>query len=238
MKSYKMKINGQNYEAKIVEFNKAHAKLNVNGIDFDVEFDNDMPESKQQYIQQSKPLPTVPHIKTTDNQAINEVKAPIPGVVVTVLKNEGDMVKTGDLLLTLEAVKMESEILSPVDGIVEKVFVKEKSPVQEGDILVKIAGEQTSTPSQPIQQKQQSYPEPTKTIQASAAQPIKAPLPGTILDIKVGVGDKVQANQAVVVLEAMKMESEIFTNSAGTVKSINISKGQSVQEGQILIELY
>ncbi|MCK9329760.1 MAG: biotin/lipoyl-binding protein [Candidatus Cloacimonetes bacterium] len=240
MKKYKMRINGQNYEAKIVEFNSSRAKLNVNGVDFDVEFDNDIPGNKIQYVQQEKAVPVVPQIKTTDIQSVNEVKAPIPGVVISVLKNDGDYVKTGDLLLTLEAMKMESEILSPVDGIIEKVFIKEKSPVQEGDTLVKITSTQaTPTQAMPKQASPAQVQTQAKQVvsQSSTPQTVKAPLPGTILDIKVSVGDNVNADQAVIVLEAMKMESEIFANSNGTVKNILVTKGQSVQEGQDLIEL-
>ncbi|MGN1319078.1 MAG: biotin/lipoyl-containing protein [Lachnospirales bacterium] len=64
---------------------------------------------------------------------------------------------------------------------------------------------------------------------------VNAPMPGNILDIKVNVGDKVSANQVVVVLEAMKMENEIVTPSAGTVASINVTKGQTVSSGDVLI---
>lgn len=60
-------------------------------------------------------------------------------------------------------------------------------------------------------------------------------MPGNILDIKVNVGDKVEANQCVVVLEAMKMENEIVTPSAGTVASVNVTNGQTVASGDVLI---
>lgn len=60
-------------------------------------------------------------------------------------------------------------------------------------------------------------------------------MPGNILDIKVNVGDRVEANQCVVVLEAMKMENEIVTPSAGTVASVNVTKGQTVASGDVLI---
>lgn len=64
---------------------------------------------------------------------------------------------------------------------------------------------------------------------------VTSPMPGNILDIKVKVGDKVDTNQCVVVLEAMKMENEIVTPSAGTVASINVTKGQTVSSGDVLI---
>ena len=60
-------------------------------------------------------------------------------------------------------------------------------------------------------------------------------MPGNILDIKVNVGDSVSANQVVVVLEAMKMENDIVTPVAGTVTAINVTKGQAVNSGDVLI---
>ena len=62
-------------------------------------------------------------------------------------------------------------------------------------------------------------------------------MPGNILDIKVNVGDKVSANQVVVILEAMKMENEIVTPVAGTVASINVTKGQTVASGDVLVTI-
>lgn len=66
---------------------------------------------------------------------------------------------------------------------------------------------------------------------------VQAPMPGNILDIKVNVGDSVGVNQAVVILEAMKMENEIVTPVAGTVASINVTKGQAVNSEDILITI-
>ena len=66
---------------------------------------------------------------------------------------------------------------------------------------------------------------------------VKAPMPGNIVDIKVSVGDKVEANSVVVVLEAMKMENEIVTPSSGTVVYVNVSKGSSVNTDDVLITI-
>ena len=71
----------------------------------------------------------------------------------------------------------------------------------------------------------------------SGGTPVNAPMPGNIFDIKVNVGDKVEANQIVVVLEAMKMENEIVTPIAGTVASINVNKGDSVNSGDVLVTI-
>lgn len=77
-------------------------------------------------------------------------------------------------------------------------------------------------------------PAPAPTGSEGSAK-VTSPMPGNILDIKVNVGDRVEANQCVVVLEAMKMENEIVTPSAGTVASVNVTKGQTVASGDVLI---
>lgn len=74
---------------------------------------------------------------------------------------------------------------------------------------------------------------------ASAAGSIKveAPMPGTILDVKVSVGAAVTHGQVLCILEAMKMENDIVAPQAGTVASINVNKGDSVEAGQVIITL-
>lgn len=66
---------------------------------------------------------------------------------------------------------------------------------------------------------------------------IESPMPGTILDIKVNVGDSVASGQVLCVLEAMKMENDIVSPQDATIASINIKKGDSVDAGTILISL-
>ncbi|GAB6106770.1 biotin/lipoyl-containing protein [Fusibacter bizertensis] len=64
---------------------------------------------------------------------------------------------------------------------------------------------------------------------------VASPMPGTILDIKVNVGDTVANGTVLVILEAMKMENEIMAPVAGTVKSISVAKGASVNSGDVLV---
>ncbi len=80
-------------------------------------------------------------------------------------------------------------------------------------------------------------PAPAAPAPASAQGGTKvvSPMPGNIYDIKVNVGDKVSANQVVIVLEAMKMENEIVTPVAGVIASVNVSKGASVNSGDVLV---
>lgn len=63
---------------------------------------------------------------------------------------------------------------------------------------------------------------------------VTAPMPGTILDIKVAVGDTVKSGQAICVLEAMKMENDVNAPCDGKVLSINTIKGSAVETGAVL----
>ena len=89
-------------------------------------------------------------------------------------------------------------------------------------------------------------PQPVPVLQSTPkAEPaksagsvtIEAPMPGNVLDIKVKVGDTVSSGDSVLILEAMKMENEIVSPSDGTIASVNVNKGESVEAGQLLITL-
>ena len=78
-------------------------------------------------------------------------------------------------------------------------------------------------------------PAPAAAPVAAGATSVTAPMPGNILDIKVKVGDMVEANTVVIMLEAMKMENEIFAGAAGKVTAINVTKGSTVNSGDVLV---
>lgn len=71
----------------------------------------------------------------------------------------------------------------------------------------------------------------------AGGEPVKSPMPGTILDVKVKVGDAVKAGQCVCVLEAMKMENEIPAPKDGTVAGVAVTKGATVEAGAVLVTL-
>lgn len=78
-------------------------------------------------------------------------------------------------------------------------------------------------------------PQQSKAPAASAGTKVTTPLPGTILDVFVNVGDSVKSGQTVVLLEAMKMENNIEADTDGTVKEVKVRKGDSVLEGDVLV---
>jgi biotin carboxyl carrier protein len=70
----------------------------------------------------------------------------------------------------------------------------------------------------------------------SKVNSVKAPMPGLIIDLRVKEGDEVKPGDALLILEAMKMENILKSPGAGTVKKVKIKKGDSVEKGQVLIE--
>ena len=78
---------------------------------------------------------------------------------------------------------------------------------------------------------------PAPAAAAGAGSPVKAPLPGTITEIKVAVGQQVNIGDVVIVLEAMKMQNNIEAEYAGTVTSITVSAGETVMEGAVLLTI-
>jgi glutaconyl-CoA/methylmalonyl-CoA decarboxylase subunit gamma len=77
----------------------------------------------------------------------------------------------------------------------------------------------------------------TPSSASQAVGQVNSPIAGTILEIKCKVGDAIQANQELMVIEAMKMETSIAAPTPGTISSIEVAVGDSVREGQTLIHL-
>lgn len=68
-------------------------------------------------------------------------------------------------------------------------------------------------------------------------RPIRAPMPGLVVSIAVGVGDRVEAGQSVAIVEAMKMENDLKSESGGVVASVLVDAGEPVEKGAVLVEL-
>ena len=240
MKTYKLIINGERYEARVVEYSSSHAKLNINGTDYLVQIEDDLSQAIPILGGQEKTVPIAPSLSSGFESGSGEVKAPLPGVIVSIPVAEGDEVKKGQTIMVIEAMKMESEIASPIDAKVSKIQVKERSLVQEGDVLMVLEGEEVKTPP-PAPKAAKAAPAPKVQDCAEPApgkdKTLRAPIPGTILDVKVSVGQYVNEGDVALVLEAMKMESDIHFGDKGRVTKVHVARGDSVQEGEPLIEL-
>ncbi len=114
-----------------------------------------------------------------------------------------------------------------VDGISEEVLVETLDQVLvEGGTSNKVASNEEGK-----QEKASKHSRPTHDGCVTTA------MPGTIIDIKVKVGDSVNAGDSVIVIEAMKMENEIQASKSGVVVAIHVSNGDSVSPNETLIEI-
>ena len=130
----------------------------------------------------------------------------------------------------MEAMKMANDITAEADGTVKSVCVSQGQSVNQGMTLVEFISDA------PVAQE---APKPAAPAPAPApgSKSVTAPLPGTVTQILVKVGDAVKAGDTVLMLEAMKMENSITAEAAGTVKAIRVEKGAQVQGGDVLIEM-
>lgn len=120
-----------------------------------------------------------------------------------------------------------------VNGIPFEVEVKKQAKAAKPKFHIDSALQVVKPePKAPAPAKEQ-LSEPT-VAEGSA---VTAPLPGTINEIKVKVGDKVSVGDTVVVLEAMKMQNNIEAETVGTIASINVTKGDAVNEGDTLVTI-
>ena len=78
-------------------------------------------------------------------------------------------------------------------------------------------------------------PAPAAPAAPATGEPVVAPMPGTILSVNVSAGQSISKGDVLCVLEAMKMENEIFADRDGVVEAVRVSKGESVESGQTLV---
>lgn len=122
-----------------------------------------------------------------------------------------------------------------VNGNTYEVFVEEADATASAPSYVPApqpVSTPTSAPSTPAPKPQASA---SCGIQGSAK--VNSPMPGTILDVKVSVGQAVKKGDVICVLEAMKMENDIPAPQDGVIASINVQKGASVNAGDVLATL-
>ena len=150
MNKYQYKVQGVDYDVEIEEVEGNVAKVNVNGIRFDVELKqpiNPTSTLKKVHIEAPKPVArpsVVPAAAPAAEKpaaaagAGSPVKAPLPGTVTEIKVNVGDPVKVGDIVMVLEAMKMQNNIESEYEGTVTSITVKQGESVMEGATLMTI----------------------------------------------------------------------------------------------------
>ena len=147
MRTYSYNVNGAQYDVTIESIQGQIAKLNVNGVAFDVEMlgapiaEGDLPAAAPAAAAAASaaPAPAAAAPAKGEAGAGTPVKAPLPGVVTKVLVANGQSVKKGDTVVVLEAMKMENNITAESDGTVSGVCCAVGDSVMEGTTLVTIA---------------------------------------------------------------------------------------------------
>lgn len=126
-KSSHVIYQNKSYSLELVSFDKTDktAAVKVNGSIYKVTVED-------QFDQLLKQL----GMDNLTTAKVQQIKAPMPGLVLSVLVAVGDEVKKGDSLLVLEAMKMENMIKSPTDGIIKKIAIKQGDKVEKNEVLI------------------------------------------------------------------------------------------------------
>lgn len=115
-------------ELEKADFNKREYVINVNSNSYTVKISNDIDQ-------------LIKEMGFTVGSSIkaNSIKAPMPGIILSVNVEENQAVKEGETLLILEAMKMENAITAPKDGIIKSIFAKSGETVEKGELLIEMA---------------------------------------------------------------------------------------------------
>jgi len=226
--AYTVTVNGNSYAVQL-----ENDRAIVNGVSY--------PLSVKEGIDAASQPAAVAAPAVSSAQA--DIVAPMPGLVLRTEIKVGQAVKKNQLVMVMEAMKMENEIFAPCDGVITSINVKNGDQLQSGDVLAVIGGV-----AAPVAPAAPAAPKAAPASQAAPAAPVaaapvaggttvKAPMPGLVLRIEAKVGQKVKKNELVMVMEAMKMENEIFAPCEGTVTQILVSQGQqlSSDDGLMII---
>ena len=156
MKKYQYKVKGVDYEVEIAQVEGKIARVNVNGIPFEIEMQKPINAAKHPALASARAqspvvapvaAPAAPAAKSAPQPAAqpaapagagNARKAPLPGTIIDVKVQVGQQVNVGDTVLVLEAMKMQNNIESEYAGQVTSVLVKQGDTVMEGAVLLTI----------------------------------------------------------------------------------------------------
>jgi biotin carboxyl carrier protein len=154
MKTYKYKVQGVDYEVEIAEVEGKIARVNVNGIPFEIEMQKPINAAKHPALAATKhttaapveapaapAAPVAPAAKpqpTAPAGAGTPVKAPLPGTINAINVKVGDKVGIGDVVIVLEAMKMQNNIEAESAGTVTSVLVNQGDTVMEGAVMLTI----------------------------------------------------------------------------------------------------
>jgi len=141
-------LNGQEFSADIIKIREGVYHMVKDNLSYNLEIVRQLPEEKQLVVKINNTA-YVLNIKdkyddllhslgldSLASKKVNDIKAPMPGMVLTILVTEGQEIKKGDPLIVLEAMKMENVLKSPTDGIVKKITVNKGIAVEKNQVLI------------------------------------------------------------------------------------------------------
>ncbi|MEK0212851.1 2-oxo acid dehydrogenase subunit E2 [Acinetobacter junii] len=189
-----------------------------------------------------------------------QIQAPDIGVdkalVAEILVKIGDRVAVEDSLLVLESDKATVEVPSTAAGIVKSILVKQGDEVTEGVALVELEAESQATESRVVETAQVETPKvetqseqietpsaPVVNQSATSTQVVDVKVPdigvekALVAEVLVKVGDEIEVEQSIVVVESDKATVEVPSSVAGVVEAIQIKEGDSIKEGVVLIQV-
>jgi biotin carboxyl carrier protein len=139
MKKFKFTIHGNEYSVDVHGIEDNLARIEVNGTAYEVEIHRKVKQSKTPTIvRPTIKEPPRPSIQRKEGGSSHPILAPLPGIILSLKVSKGDIVVKGQLLLIMEAMKMENQVLSDRAGVVENLCVVNGSIVLQGDKLIEI----------------------------------------------------------------------------------------------------
>jgi biotin carboxyl carrier protein len=151
MSQYILKINGTEYRAEVRELTPDQARVVVNGTEHTVDL-VEIGRGKAAGVEIRRPardrsasVSSAGTLPPPPAGRHGNVRAPLPGLILELKIREGAVVKAGDPLLVLEAMKMENVVQAPHNGTIRKIFVDEGDSVGEGDPLLELARPEMTT---------------------------------------------------------------------------------------------
>ena len=218
---YTVTVNGKAYGVKL-----GASSATVNGTSYPISVAMGINESAIASTQSAAPVAVI--------SGSEDVTAPMPGLILRIECKEGQAVKKNQLIMVMEAMKMENEIYAPCDGVIGKMLVTQGQQVVAGD---KLASMGTSAAAPQAAPAPSAAPAPAPSAAPAGGEVVSAPMPGLVLRIEVKEGQAVKKNQVVMVMEAMKMENEIFAPCDGTITKVSVTQGQQLTAGDPLMTI-
>ena len=242
MKEFKFTIDGKQYNAAVNELEDNFAEVTINGKTYKVELEKEEAPAAaavRRPAAAAAPAAAAPAGMMT-------VKSPLPGSIVKVLVKAGQAVKKGDVLLTMESMKMENNVAAEADGTVKAVYVEPGKTVMQDDKLLDletaaVAAAPAPAPAPkaeaPKAEAPQAAPAPKAADVPAGGYKVTSPLPGSVIKVLVQEGQDVKKGDTLLTLESMKMENAIMADRDGKVTKIAVTAGQNVMQEDLLIVL-